>query len=116
MAIATRLMLALMYYVVMGDVLDVRTGKPSLHIFLADMRTFEVLPYARGTHSFDFVQMDSSIDGWALALPSSSPPAGAPPQATSHHAVFVAAPELSAANESACTLPSLLPHSPRRGD
>uniref|UniRef100_A0A0E0HW56 Uncharacterized protein n=1 Tax=Oryza nivara TaxID=4536 RepID=A0A0E0HW56_ORYNI len=67
-------------------------------------------------NDFFLTNVDYQFDGWALALPSSSPPAGAPPQATSHHAVFVAAPELSAANESACTLPSLLPHSPRRGD
>jgi hypothetical protein len=37
-------MLALMYHVVMGDDLDVRTGKPSLDMFLAEMRRFEVLP------------------------------------------------------------------------
>uniref|UniRef100_I1NZN6 Uncharacterized protein n=1 Tax=Oryza glaberrima TaxID=4538 RepID=I1NZN6_ORYGL len=45
MAVATRLMLALMYHVVMGDDLDVRTDKPSLDMFLAEMRRFEVLPY-----------------------------------------------------------------------
>ncbi|BAS78267.1 Os02g0302500 [Oryza sativa Japonica Group] len=53
MAVVTRLMLALMYHVVMGDDLDVRTDKPSLDMFLAEMRRFE-----------DWQEYDTAVQWW----------------------------------------------------